>query len=80
MFYVYLIRSIKNPQKKYVGFTTDLRERLTKHNEGGSKYTSDYRPWKLVTCVRFSNKKQALDFEKYLKSHSGRAFAEKRFW
>jgi predicted GIY-YIG superfamily endonuclease len=43
-------------------------------------YTSDYAPWRLVTFFGFNDKKQALDFEKYLKSHSGRAFAEKRFW
>src|SRR5712672_1033458 len=41
-------------------------------------HTSKYRPWRLKTCVAFSDEKQAIAFEKYLKSSSGRAFAKKR--
>jgi len=33
-----------------------------------------------VTYVAFSDESKAIDFEKYLKSGSGRAFAEKRLW
>lgn len=78
--YVYLIQSQKYPEAKYVGYTLDLNQRLETHNSGGSVYTAELRPWKLVSFMGFTSKKQALDFEGYLKSHSGRAFAQKRFW
>lgn len=80
MFYVYLIRSIKNPNKTYVGFTNDLKERLKKHNEGASIFTYDDRPWKLITFIGFDEKSKAVEFEKYIKSGSGYAFAKRRLW
>ena len=48
------------------------------HNAGKSAHTSKYVPWKLNWYCGFPDKQIALDFEKYLKSHSGRAFAKKR--
>jgi predicted GIY-YIG superfamily endonuclease len=80
MHYVYLIRSVSHPQETYVGMTSNLRDRLKKHNSGGSVHTSKFIPWGLVTYCAFSSKEQAADFEKYLKSGSGRAFALKRLW
>lgn len=80
MFYVYLIQSIICPDKKYIGHTDDLKERLETHNSGGSIHTKAYRPWKLVVCICFEDKLKATAFEKYLKSGSGRAFAKKHLW
>jgi len=80
MYYVYLIQSDKYPERRYVGFTTSLEQRLSCHNTGGSVHTAKYRPWKLVVYLGLENKEQALLFEKYLKSQSGRAFAKKRLW
>jgi putative endonuclease len=80
MFYVYLLKSLKDPNKTYVGFTADIKERVQKHNEGGSVYTSDYKPWKLVSFVGFDDEAKGLEFEKYIKSGSGYAFAKKRLW
>lgn len=80
MFYVYLIRSIKYPTKNYIGYTNNLEQRLEKHNNGASIYTSDYRPWKLITYIAFSEKQKAHDFEKYLKIGSGHTFAKRRLW
>ena len=80
LYYVYLIRSIKCPKQKYVGFTEDVPARIKEHNRGGSIHTAKHRPWKLVTYHAFADKKQAKAFEKYLKSGSGRAFASKRLW
>jgi hypothetical protein len=57
----------------------DLRSRLQKHNAGEVPHTAKYAPWKVKTYIAFSNKTQAVEFEKYLKSASGRAFAKKRF-
>ncbi len=80
MYYVYLIKAINYPDQKYIGHTDNLKERLNTHNSGGSVHTKQCRPWKLVTFFGFEEKLKATAFEKYLKSGSGRAFANKRFW
>jgi predicted GIY-YIG superfamily endonuclease len=80
MKHVYLIQSIPNPEKRYTGIASDLGARLTAHNEGRSKYTSKYRPWRLITAISFTDAKKAQAFEHYLKTGSGRAFAKKRLW
>lgn len=80
MFYAYLIKSEKHPEQRYIGFTTNLKQRIHEHNSGMSPHTKKYRPWKLITYVAFSDKHAALDFESYLKKGSGYAFANKRLW
>ncbi len=80
MFYVYLLRSINFPDKTYIGFTEDLKARMKAHNAGESKHTSKYAPWELVCYHAFADKRKAQEFEHYLKTGSGQAFAKKRFW
>jgi putative endonuclease len=80
MYYVYLIRSVGFPGKTYIGFTADLKDRLAKHNSGGSKHTAKYMPWELVSYHAFADERKAREFEYYLKTGSGQAFAKKRFW
>ncbi len=80
MDYVYLIESVSAPSHHYVGFTEELRQRLTEHNDGKLPTTAPHRPWRVKTYLAFSSKKQALGFEKYLKSGSGHAFGKKRLW
>ena len=78
--YVYLLRSISQPTHRYVGTTDDLKKRLETHNAGGTPHTAKYRPWQIVVAVRFQADAKATAFEKYLKSGSGHAFANKHFW
>lgn len=78
MTYVYILRSIENPERHYIGVTGDLRARLQKHNAGEVSHTSKYAPWAIKTYIAFTDEKQAFAFERYLKSPSGRAFAKKR--
>ncbi|MCF7849306.1 MAG: GIY-YIG nuclease family protein [Kiritimatiellales bacterium] len=78
MHYVYILKSIAHPSQSYVGYTADLKNRINKHNEGGCKHTSKYKPWKIVWYSAFPDKHKALEFETYLKSHSGKAFSNKR--
>ena len=78
MWYVYIIRSVTFPDQDYIGATADLKRRITDHNSGKSDHTSKFPPWKLIWYCAFPDKFTALEFEKYLKSHSGRAFAAKR--
>jgi len=80
MKYVYLIKSESHTNKTYVGVTSNLIQRLTTHNGGGSVHTSKFTPWTLLTYVAFSDDSKALAFEAYLKTGSGRAFAKKRLW
>jgi predicted GIY-YIG superfamily endonuclease len=80
MRYVYLLQSESAQDQRYIGVTSDLRQRLLDHNAGKSPHTSKYVPWKLVTYVAFSDALKAGAFERYLKSGSGHAFAKKRFW
>ena len=77
MKYVYILQS-SDFKHFYVGITDDLRSRLAKHNAGEVSHTSKYRPWQIKTYVAFRDERRAIDFEKYLKSPSGRAFAKKR--
>jgi len=78
MIYVYILQSLAQLERYYVGVTGDLRSRLKKHNAGEVPHTSKYAPWRIKTYIAFSDEKQAFAFERYLKSASGRAFAKKR--
>ena len=80
MKYIYLLQSISYPDQRYVGQTSDLKKRLVAHNAGQSSHTAKYRPWKLVTYLGFTDAAKAVEFEQYLKSGSGHAFANKRLW
>jgi len=77
-FYTYLLQSEKNPNRFYSGFTEDLESRLKAHNNGQGPHTAKYKPWHIKTAIAFTDRQKALDFEAYLKSPSGRAFAKKR--
>ena len=80
MWYVYLLESESTLGQRYVGLTSESKQRLADHNSGKSAHTSKYMPWKLVTYVAFSDRQKAEAFERYLKSGSGHAFARKRLW
>jgi len=76
MHYVYILKCADD--SFYTGCTADLKERMNYHNKGLVHSTKNKRPVKLITYLAFSDKYKAFDFEKYLKSGSGRAFAQKR--
>jgi putative endonuclease len=78
MWYVYILRSAASPEQEYTGATANLKQRLSDHNAGKSTHTAKFKPWELAWYSAFPDKYKALAFEKYLKSHSGRAFAKKR--
>ncbi|MEX2607383.1 MAG: GIY-YIG nuclease family protein, partial [Kiritimatiellia bacterium] len=77
--YVYILVSESDPTRHYTGCTTNLLERLTRHNQGRNPHTSKYTPWRIETAIRFSNPDKAHAFERYLKSGSGREFARRHF-
>jgi len=79
MVYVYLIESVHQRQQHYVGITHDLKQRLIEHNEGKSPHTRKFKPWRLVTYTGFADESTAANFEKYLKSGSGKTFLKRHF-
>ena len=76
---VYLLRSENNPERHYVGLTSDLQQRLAWHNAGESVHTASERPWIVIVSLEFRTEAAARAFERYLKSGSGRAFAKRHF-
>ena len=80
MTYAYLLRSVRHPGQRCVGLTSDLQRRSDGHNSGKCHHTRRHRPWKIAVAIRFEDDARAIDFERYLKSGSGRAFANRRFW
>jgi putative endonuclease len=63
----------------YVGCTSNLDKRIVRHNRGEVKYTKSRLPIEVLLTINFPDKYKAYQFEKYLKSGSGRAFMNKRF-
>ena len=61
--------------KIYIGFTSNLEQRLISHNELGKKgWTIKFRPWTLIHTEAFETKADAMKREKQLKSAKGREF------
>ena len=79
MYYVYILRSEKDKDRFYIGYTENLKRRLSEHkNPPRDTYVNRYSPWQLETHLVFTNKQKAEQFEAYLKSHSGRVFLKRR--
>jgi putative endonuclease len=72
-FIVYAIQSSLD-NRIYVGFTLNLDNRLKEHNQGKTRSTKGYRPWKLIHQEFAETREEARRREKYLKSGSGKEF------
>ena len=79
MYYVYYLRSELFPDKTYIGFTHNLKQRLLEHNSGKSVYTKQFKPWILIGFLGFDEESKALKFEQHLKSNAGRVFLRRYF-
>lgn len=79
MYYVYIIKSINQPNRYYTGRTSNVSRRLAEHNSGKSYHTSKYKPWELVCYTAFADENKANQFERYLKTGSGVAFSNRHF-
>jgi putative endonuclease len=76
MWFVYILEC--SDYTHYTGCTSDLEDRLRRHFKGENTYTKYRLPVKLVGYTAFPDKYKAYEFEKYLKSGSGKVFARKR--
>ena len=77
-FYVYVLESLQQSHKLYIGFTNNLEKRLKEHNQGASQSTQYYLPWKIIYCEACRDILDAKRREKYLKTSQGRRFLKRR--
>ena len=78
MWYVYFLR-LSNGDI-YVGSTNDLRRRVESHARGEVTSTRANLPVALQSYVAVKTETVARNLERYFKSGSGKAFANKRLW
>lgn len=76
---MYLLQANRTQPERYIGLTGDLKARLARHNAGEVPHTSKFSLWALKTYTAFLTREQAAQFELYLKSGSGRAFANRHY-
>jgi len=77
MYYNYILLS-KKDNKRYIGYTKDLKRRLKEHNDGKNKSTKFRKPLTLIYYEACLNEKDAIKREKYLKSQWGNKYINKR--
>jgi putative endonuclease len=78
MYTVHILKCSDNSY--YVGCTSNINNRITRHQKGQVSYTSKRLPITLAHQSIFIDKYKAFEFEIYLKTASGRAFASKRLY
>lgn len=74
MYYIYSLKCIDG---YYIGCTDNIEERLQRHHKGQVPATTNRLPISLEFYFAVEDKYKAFEFEKYLKSGSGRAFINK---
>ncbi len=70
MTYVYILRSVRCADKTYVGVSTNFEQRVREHNQGKSKHTSKFIPWRVEYYETYLTLSQAIKREKQLKRWS----------
>ena len=77
-FVVYILYS-KSYDKIYVGYTSDLIHRFISHNSLAKKgWTIRYRPWEVIFCEFFQDKKHAAVREKLMKGALARKWIREK--
>ena len=68
-FYVYMLKSTGIKKITYIGYTNNLKKRISLHNSGkGAKFTRG-RKWKLIYKEKYKSKKEAISREYYIKKN-----------
>ena len=75
MYFTYILYS-KKTDKFYVGYTSDLKVRLERHNSGNSRSTKSGIPWRIVYFEEFENKSDAIKRENEIKRKKSRKYIE----
>jgi putative endonuclease len=71
MFHVYILRSATTG-RHYVGYTSNLTQRLGQHNDAITKSTKNRGPWKMVHHEDFNTRSEAMRRERFFKTGQGR--------
>ena len=74
--FVYVLKNSETPPRYYTGVTSAVATRLAAH-DALCRHTSKYRPWSVDEVIEFNDERRAVAFERYLKSGSGIAFANR---
>ena len=74
---VYVLKNSDDPPRYYTGLTSHLPTRLDAHNGGRVPHTATGKPWHIDVTIQFADESRAIAFEKYLKTGSGCAFAQR---
>jgi putative endonuclease len=77
MYYVYVLHS-KSDCGLYIGFSSNLRQRIVEHRQGLAFATAFRGPWDLVYYEAYADEEDALGRERFLKSGGGRRFLDKQ--
>ena len=77
MFYVYVIESLSTGSW-YIGYSANLKQRMSQHKRDGNSSTSNRGPWKLIYYEAYLNQQDAIGREKFLKSGSGWRYLKKQ--
>lgn len=70
-FIVYILYS-STKNKFYIGYTSDLEERIIRHNQKSKGFTGNSNDWKIVYTETFLTKTEASAREKQIKSWKSR--------
>ena len=77
-FYTYVLLSFRNDDI-YIGSTENIEKRVHLHNNGKVKSTKGYRPWKLLECHKFNTRSEAVNHERFLKTHQQKEILKKKY-
>jgi len=72
MYYVYVLKS-RLDEKLYIGYTTDLKERFKRHQNGEVVSTKSRRPLDLIFYEAYKSKEDAERRERYFKTAKGKS-------
>ena len=75
--FVYVLKNRNTPPRYYTGLTSHVAARRVAHNAGRCPHTACAGPWEIDVVVEFTDEERAVAFERYLKSGSGVAFAQR---
>ena len=68
-YHVYMLKSLGKNSVTYVGYTNNLKKRITLHNTNkGAKFTRG-RKWKLIYKEKIRSKNEAISREYYIKKN-----------
>lgn len=71
LFFVYILYSLTK-DKFYIGFTSNLEERIIRHNQKSKGFTGKINDWKMIYSEAYNTKSEALAREKQIKSWKSR--------